>query len=207
MMNKIVALAALFSSGTFTQARSTTTQDSSHIKDALDLMQTHFDVKPSKFDQQYYDKILKCMGKYDDNLLVKSQDNAWKKFKELYYQNGIKKLDNGFPDEWGNEIMSRDVVGFQQLKEQAKNATSSLRFGDMVVYEPCNYASNIAYFHSMTRLCDYQYWDQSDEEYLVQIKRMFATMAFGSSLFHASSTHLGDLIDNYVIAIIAYLGH
>jgi hypothetical protein len=147
------------------------------------------------------------MDKYDDKLLVKSQDNAWKKFKELFYKNGIDKLDNGFKDEWGIELMQMDIYQYVVFKNDTKNSTSEFRFGDLVVYEPCNYASNIAYFHSMTRLCDYQYWDQSDEEYLVPIKRMLATMAFSSSVFHASMTYLGDRMDNIGIALIAYLGH
>jgi len=27
--------------------------------------------------------------------------------------------------------------------------------GDVLIYEPCNYASNIAYYHSVTRACDW----------------------------------------------------
>jgi len=28
-------------------------------------------------------------------------------------------------------------------------------FGDVLVYAPCNYASSVAFYHSVTRLCDY----------------------------------------------------
>ena len=34
----------------------------------------------------------------------------------------------------------------------------------MVIYEPCNYASNIAFYHSATRICDYPNWS-IDEDY------------------------------------------
>ena len=39
-------------------------------------------------------------------------------------------------------------------------------FGDekMVIYEPCNYASNVAYYHSATRVCDYPDWAGTQDQ-------------------------------------------
>jgi hypothetical protein len=37
-------------------------------------------------------------------------------------------------------------------------------FGDeqIVIFEPCNYASNVAYYHAATRICDYPDWSVDD---------------------------------------------
>ena len=36
-------------------------------------------------------------------------------------------------------------------------------FGDVQICEPCNYASNMAYYHSMLRVCDYPHWTLGTE--------------------------------------------
>ena len=35
---------------------------------------------------------------------------------------------------------------------------SAAYFGDVKIFEPCNYASNIAYYRAATRLCDNEDW-------------------------------------------------
>lgn len=76
----------------------------------------------------------------------------------------------------------------------------------MVIYEPCNYVSNIAYYHSATRICDYPQWSIDSEDQKA-IKRSFATLAMGSSFFHGSHTNVGMEFDNQMIAYIAYMAH
>ena len=72
--------------------------------------------------------------------------------------------------------------------------------------EPCNYASNIAYYHSTTRICDYPDWSL-DQNYIKAIKRTFATLGVGSAFWHGSLTRVGNSFDNNLIALIAYLAH
>ena len=31
-------------------------------------------------------------------------------------------------------------------------------FGSVSIYEPCNYASNVAYYHTVTEICDHEGW-------------------------------------------------
>jgi len=31
-------------------------------------------------------------------------------------------------------------------------------FGEVLVYAPCNYASNVAFYRGVTRICDYPFW-------------------------------------------------
>jgi len=81
-------------------------------------------------------------------------------------------------------------------------------FGDekMIIYEPCNYASNLAYYHSATRICDYPDWTADDAQINGQ-KRAFATLAMGSAMWHGSHTYVGYSFDNNMIAVISYLAH
>jgi len=81
-------------------------------------------------------------------------------------------------------------------------------FGDekMIIYEPCNYASNLAFYHSATRVCDYPDWTGSLDLIKAQ-KRAFATLAMGSAMWHGSHTYVGYSFDNNMIAVISYLAH
>jgi hypothetical protein len=76
----------------------------------------------------------------------------------------------------------------------------------MIIYEPCNYASNIAYYHSATRICDYPNWSIS-QEYRSALKRGFSGLAMGSAFWHGSHTYLGNSYDNNMIAIIFYVAY
>jgi len=76
----------------------------------------------------------------------------------------------------------------------------------MLVYEPCNYASNIAFYHAVTRICDYPDWTV-DTVQINSLKRSFAALAFGSSMWHGSHTFVGYSFDNNMIAVISYLAH
>jgi hypothetical protein len=77
---------------------------------------------------------------------------------------------------------------------------------DMIIYEPCNYASNVAYYHSATRVCDYPDWS-SEPEMINAHKRAFSTLAMGSAMWHGSHTFVGYSFDNNMIALISYLGY
>lgn len=76
----------------------------------------------------------------------------------------------------------------------------------MIIYEPCNYASNMAYYHSATRICDYPEWS-ADDDMINAHKRSFATLAMGSAMWHGSHTFVGYSFDNNMIALISYLGY
>jgi len=75
----------------------------------------------------------------------------------------------------------------------------------ILIEEPCNYASNVAYYHSVTRICDYPDWFISKKQIQSQ-KRSFATLSMGSTFWHGSHTFAGEVFDNNMIAVIAYLG-
>ena len=81
-------------------------------------------------------------------------------------------------------------------------------FGDILVYAPCNYASNVAFYRSVTRICDYPFWlGNGNQVYLRELKRSLSHMGTGSAFMHAENTYMGRLFDNKMISIVAYLAH
>lgn len=76
----------------------------------------------------------------------------------------------------------------------------------MIVEEPCNYVSNVAFYHAATRVCTYPDWNQ-DVDFRREIKRGFYILSMGSSFWHASHTYLGYQFDNNMIALISYISY
>lgn len=77
---------------------------------------------------------------------------------------------------------------------------------EVLIMEPCNYASNIAYYHSAVRFCDYPDWHM-EQDTIFQLKRAMTTLASGSSHLHGSHTVLGMAFDNNVISVLAYVSY
>lgn len=77
-----------------------------------------------------------------------------------------------------------------------------------MIMEPCNYASNIAYYHSAMRVCDQPYTEWNfDLPTRRALKQGFVTLAAGSAMMHGSHTYLGDGYDCLMIGVIAYTGY
>jgi hypothetical protein len=76
----------------------------------------------------------------------------------------------------------------------------------MEIYEPCNYASNVGYFHASTRICDYPDFSIEPDNQNA-LKQAFTTLTMGSAFWHGSQTYVGSSFDNNVIAVIAFLAH
>jgi hypothetical protein len=77
---------------------------------------------------------------------------------------------------------------------------------EVMIMEPCNYASNVAYYHSAVRFCDYPDWN-FDQETVILLKRAMTTLGSGSPFMHGSHTQLGFFFDNNVISVIAFTGY
>lgn len=71
------------------------------------------------------------------------------------------------------------------------------------ITEECNYVSNVAYYHGLTRLCDYPDWHATDEQ-VMALKRSYATHVIGSHFWHGSHTFMGSRFDTHLIAAIMY---
>ena len=131
----------------------------------------------------------------DDYLLIKAQNNAWKGWYDYFLSNGVDKDFEGLNDNWGSTPpgSTRAPVGPYLRNHSAKFGPDKV-----IVYEPCNYTSNIVYYHDVTRLCEYEEWS-STLFYKKHIKRWYSFLAFGSSFWHSSHTYLGYLMDNQAI--------
>ena len=78
----------------------------------------------------------------------------------------------------------------------------------MTIYEPCNYASNVAYYHASTEICakmltgaPYKF----PSTYALALGKGFSLLAMGSAFMHGSHTKLGRQQDNTAIKVISYL--
>ena len=121
----------------------------------------------------------------------------------MYINGGIQNDYMNRTDHWGKcipgDLNDRCPVG-PYIDNKSK------MFGDVLIYEPCNYASNVAYYKAATRICDNENWS-IEEEKVNAIKRGFLALGVGSSFWHASHTYVGYSFDNNMIAIIAAMYH
>ena len=121
---------------------------------------------------------------------------AW---NEYFKNNGVAKDYKGEPDTWGSRPST-------YLEGDDPNNTVTFP-GGMTVFEPCNAASNLAFYKGVVRMCrNPNEWNLSDE-YLIEIKRIISQIAMGSTLMHGGHTHLGGIMDGKNISILAYLLH
>jgi len=160
----------------------------------LDAMEQLLTGSTAGFDEEYFLELMECMALYDIDL-PKAQDAAWAGMIEYSDSNGTPQ------DEWGGCL---DTGHCHKYHEQ--NATTQ-NFHNMTIYEPCNYASNVAYYHVVTQICKHKDLWNMPQDYVKAILQGFATLAMGSSFWHGSHTYLGNVADNRFIDVIAYVAH
>lgn len=145
-----------------------------------------------KYNRTYYQKLRRCMDTIDP-LLAPSQDAAWKGVVDYFLMNGTAS------DRWG----ANDLIYME------KNISRTSQF-NMTVYEPCNYASNMAFFHVATELCDRLEHGKPfhvRKEYIHGLGKAFSFLAMGSAFMHGSHTKLGSQQDTRAMRVMAYLIH
>jgi hypothetical protein len=72
------------------------------------------------------------------------------------------------------------------------------------VFEPCNFASNIAYYHMNIALARYDKWVLSHST-VRGLAQASAGLALGSAFWHGSHTELGGEADTVMISVMAYI--
>ena len=112
-------------------------------------MTAHFDGAGSSYDQNYYNKLRGCFEKFNDTLLPRAQDQFWKGQIDFWLSNGTARDSEGNVDHWGQ------IKGDHCYREYHQGKTASMGGYNMTIYEPCNFASNIAFYRSTTKICDY----------------------------------------------------
>ena len=76
----------------------------------------------------------------------------------------------------------------------------------MLIFEPCNTASNFAYYHMVTGMARKRRW-QLQPAVVRGLAQSAAALCLGSAAFHGSHTRLGRRADNDVIGIMSYILH
>lgn len=149
----------------------------------LDDMSQYFDGKDYSADR--YQELVDCLNRWGDQGLVEAQDAAWKAFYDYYLSADTT---------WGTFNSS--------YLETKLNKTALFGSGlrTYEVQEKCNFASNVAYYRSAIRVCDYPDWG-IPEDYQDALMKTFATLAAGSGWFHGSVTEIGRQFDGWLVAI------
>ena len=86
------------------------------------------------------------------------------------------------------------------------NATAQDYLG-MVIYEPCNYASNMAFSHMATEMCNRVGSLSMQRNSSVAIVQTASFLNVGSAALHGTHTNLGDSLDGDMIQILSYAIH
>ena len=191
--------------------------ETSFLKKIVQDMYLHFnenDEEESISNIDFIENELKtCLEKWDDPNLETAVDEQWKGMVE-YFQNNPNQDWDPWIDCRENPSNDRCT---SQFKESELEGWRWSTFGngtdrEMLIIEPCNYVSNIAYYHSAIRICEYDGWGDKNISvdniaYRRALKRGFTSLASGSAFMHGSNTILGGLFDNLLIAVIAYISH
>ena len=134
---------------------------------------------------EWQEKMMQCLEMGNDANLTAAQNAAWRGFLD-YYQHPEA------PDPWIDCLEDpTNAHCFDSKYQEGKTKQWSLfaanTTDEVLIMEPCNYASNMAFYHSTVRFCDYPSWNL-DPQAVLMMKRTMATLGPGSSFMHASHT-------------------
>ena len=161
------------------------------LQDALDGVQV-FMTGQSTFDLEFYQNLTSCFHTLDSRLLM-STGSQWDGMIQ-YASTG------GNPDV--GDIWPRCET---QLRWFESNCTTQV-YGSMPIYEPCNYASNLAYYHTVTEICGKTEWSVP-EDHVKAMGMVFAILAQGSAFLHGSQTSNGGAADVRINDLFAYVAY
>jgi len=170
------------------------TKNEGDTKNMLDAMVQLLTGDQSGFDPEFFGELVDCMQQYDINLMS-SQDAAWGGMIQYSDSDGTPE------DRWGDCL---DTGHCHKYHEQ--NATVQ-EFHNITIYEPCNYASNVAYYHVVTQMCQHTGEWSMPQDHVRALLQGFATLTQGSAFWHGSHTYLGNVADNRFIDIVAFVAH
>lgn len=163
----------------------------SPMLNVLDAME-HMMTGTSEFDRLFYQNLHDCMTSFDASLPM-IQNAAWQGFIDYWNMGGTPS------DPWG---------GFPTNYSEHNISTTNL-YG-MVIFEPCDYSSNMAYYHDVMEFCNKKSSGKSFfvmKDYQDAIGKAFSNLALGSAFMHGSNTILGRQQDRWPLRAVAYLIH
>ena len=155
--------------------------------------------------RSYLSKLNTCMNSISPDLWAVS-DGAWRGVVEYH------DMDGAGNDTWGS------CLGTGHCHQYHEQNLTVQDYHNIGIYEPCNYASNLAYYHVVTMICDNKEWSLPREyttamaqaftcNYKVHIKHnlvsYFTALTVGSAFWHGSHTLLGNIADNRFIDVVS----
>jgi len=159
------------------------------------------------YDPEFVIDLRACMAKWGDDSLEIAVDAQWEGIVS-YYQ------DPNSRDPWVNCIDHPNHERCRSSQYEEGQSEKAEVFGsgtirEMVIEEPCNYASNIAYYRGALRICEYDQWSGGESNIATRnaLKRSFMALGSGSAFMHGSQTKLGRAFDVVPIAAIAYTSY
>ena len=109
------------------------------------------------------------------------------------------------------------------FSSQENNITTQTRPAKLQILEPCNYASNMAYYRAAVVVCKHRHKYQmgvdsakalgkislcqkksAESKHYISAESL-SNLAMGSSFFHGSRTELGRIIDVIPIQLFAFI--
>ena len=157
----------------------------------LEAMQQLMTGDVSYFDPAFLDDLFECWDNTHPDL-KQAENNAWQGMIDFFQNDGFEE------DPWGQSSYNSSWL--------ESNATAQELYG-ILIYEPCNYASNIAYYHDATEMCMNKGNLNIPMESSIAIIQAFSYLGFGSAFWHGSVTDLGITMDIGFIDILAYVIH
>jgi len=158
----------------------------------LDSIARMVDSTLAGVDDAYFDKLVLCMEQSKD--LMASHDAAWAGFKSFYVTNGSAT------DAWG---ACDEAAG---CKMYAESNYTHLDVDDIGIFEPCNSASNLAYYRTAMGICDHSGWAMGDDSRGALIQA-YAHLSMGSFFWHGSHSFLGNVADNRLIDVLSFVAY
>ena len=146
-----------------------------------------------EFDRSFLASLSECLVRISPDLQAVS-DGAWRGLVEYHDTDGVGN------DTWGSCL---DTGHCHKYHEQ--NLTEQ-EYHNIGIFEPCNYASNVAYYHVVTSICSYQDWSLPSP-YTLAMAQSFTALTVGSAFWHGSHTLLGNIADNRFIDVVSFIAH
>ena len=147
-----------------------------------------------KYNKSQMEEFASCFHQADPNL-IRTVGTQWRKLVDYASQGGTPESD-----EW-----RQDCNRPPREEYWMENNCTVQQDGNMAIWEPCNYASNMAYYHSVLETCSKNHYWSFPLISKNSIGTTFALLGFSSAFYHASQTVNGNTVDNRVVDMIWFL--
>ena len=161
------------------------------LQEALNGVEVFMNGQPT-FDPTFYSELKTCFESLDPRLLT-SIGSQWDGMIQYASTLGDPEAD----DNW--------LPCNAQNRWFELNCTTQA-YGNMPIYEPCNYASNLAYYHTVTEICAKAEWNVP-EAHSKAMGMVFAILAQGSAFLHGSQTSNGGAADSRINDLFTYVAY